>query len=332
MATGPAWNAWVGELVPSRVRTRFFAVRTRWLQASLVLSVVCAGLAIEHGRETPLHLALFGALFAFSCVARLASSFVLASQSDPPGIAASMRMIPARDVTSHLRGTDAARLLAYLIGMQIAVQIAGPFFTPYMLGPLALSYADLMVITSVAFLARIAAMPLLSRAVARFGVRRVLFLGAVGIVPLPVMWLPSHQMAWLICVQIFAGVSWAAVEYATQLAIFESIRAEDRASVLTAFNLAHTVALALGSMLGAGMFALAQTQGWHGETPYALLYAASTCARVMALGLLRGVTPAPVPVTHVPQDTEAIRPSWGAVQRPILATLDSEEEGGGGTR
>lgn len=320
MGTGPAWNAWVSALVPLRLRARFFAVRTRWAQAALLASVVGAGLTIEAGRDSREQLAYFGLLFALAAFARLLSARALASQHDPPGLAARLRMIPAREVASHLRGTPAARLLAYLLTLQIGVQICGPFFTPFMLGPLALSYAELMALTAMAFLARIGAMPVLARTVTRLGATRVLHIGAVCVIPLPALWLVSDSFAWLLAVQVLAGFAWAAVEYATQLAIFESIPADDRASVLTAFNLAHTLAMAIGSIFGALLFAY----GGDARSSYAILFVTSVAARMLALAPLRGVS-LRVPVRRIVLRTDAVRPSWGALQRPILPAIDSPE-------
>lgn len=321
MATGPAWNAWVETLVPARIRTRFFASRTRAAQAALLMGVVAAGVVIESGRGTPHHLVYFAGIFVFASCARLSSARALARQSDSPGLASRLRMIPARDVVSHLRGTAAARLLAYLLALQIAVQICGPFFTPFMLGPLGLSYFQMMVLTAVAFLARIGAMPVLARAVEHASAARVLHAGAAAIVPLPVLWLVSDSFAWLVSVQIVAGFGWAAVEYSSQLAIFENIARDDRASVLTAFNLAHTSVMAIGSTIGALLFA------WAGDlrSTYALLFVVSMGARVLALALLRGVS-VRVPEPNVVLRTEALRPSWGAVQQPILSTLQKSPD------
>src|SRR6185436_2615670 len=36
MAAGPAWNAWVGCIVPDRLRAPYWAGRTRWALASLL--------------------------------------------------------------------------------------------------------------------------------------------------------------------------------------------------------------------------------------------------------------------------------------------------------
>ena len=53
-------------------------------------------------------------------------------------------------------------------------------------------------------------------------------MGAIGIVPLPALWLVSDALPYLIAIQVVAGVAWAALEYATQLSFFESLDERDR--------------------------------------------------------------------------------------------------------
>jgi MFS family permease len=142
----------------------------------------------------------------------------------------------------------------------------------------------------------------------------------VGIVPLPVLWLVSHDFTYLLALQLFAGVAWGAIELATTLSFFEGIRESDRASVLAAFNLANAVAIAIGALVGAQLFTW--LDGSAGG--YAWLFAISSAGRLLTLAFLRR-TPA---AAHVPAGlrlrTLAVRPSGVAVQRPILASVNGE--------
>ena len=114
----------------------------------------------------------------------------------------------------------------------MAVQISAPYFTPFMLGPLKLSYGEYAVLTGTAFVARIVALPALGSLAHRTGSRRVLWIASLGIVPLPSLWLVSQHFAWLLVVQVAAGVAWGAFELATLLVFFDDIdgaRAHQRA-------------------------------------------------------------------------------------------------------
>jgi MFS family permease len=214
-------------------------------------------------------------------------------------------------------------VLAYLLGMQVAVQVASPYFTPYMLGPLALPYARFTALVAISFVARIAVLPWLGRVARSRGAGWLLRRGAVAIVPLPPLWLVSDSFAWLLALQAFAGVAWAAVELATLLAFFEGLDAEERASVLTAYNLASAVAIAAGALVGAAIFhALGGSQAG-----FAAIFGASAALRLLTLPLLLRVRAAGPPPTGVSLRTDALRPSLGAIQRPILPSLpDADDE------
>jgi MFS family permease len=106
-------------------------------------------------------------------------------------------------------------------------------------------------------------------------------------------------------VQVLSGVTWAAYELAMLLLFFESIRPEERTSVLTTFNFANSVATAAGSLLGGALLAY----GGKTEQTYLLLFALSSAARLATLiGLAR--VPDSTRTEHSsPEDNSAIEPS-----------------------
>jgi len=323
MATSPAWNAWVTSLVPASIRARFFADRTRSAQVTLFAAILVGGLLLEWGRERDAGLASFGLLFAAAMGARFVSARFLARQSEAPGLAAAHRALPPRSVLASVRGASSGRVLAYLAGVQMTVNVASPFFTPYMLGPLSLSYSEFMLLTSTSFLARAAVLPLIGRIAQTRGTRTVLWLGALGIVPLPSLWLVSHDLAYLVALQAFAGVAWAALEFATLLSFFEGIEDSERTSVLAAFNLVNAAAIGLGALLGSQLFLAVDGAG----DGYAWLFAVSTAGRLGMLLVLRGTVPARR-LLALQLRTLAVRPSAGAIDRPILASVGADEDEG----
>jgi MFS family permease len=321
MSTSPAWNAWVTSLVPLEIRAGFFARRARAAQAALLGGLVIGGLALQHGRSKGVELPVFAILFGAAMVSRLVSSGCLAAQSEARGLVASHRSFGSTAPWRRLRTAGSARVLAYLLGMQATTNIAAPYFTAYMLGPLELSYGGFMGLVAAAFAARVVVLPLLGHFAHRRSARNLLWLGGIGIVPLPVLWLVSHNFYYLLALQLFGGVAWGAIELATTLSFFEGIGESDRTSVLSVFNLVNAVAIAIGALAGAQLFTWldgsASSYGW--------LFAISSAGRFLTLALLRRTPSA----TRVPEGirlrTLAVRPSGVAVQRPILASLDGED-------
>lgn len=290
MAAAPAWNAWVTSLVPRRIRARYFAERTRAAQIALLVSMLAAGAALELGRHRARELTVFAGLFALALVFRGVSSLHLARQSEAPGLVRSHRSLGPREVWQRIRAARSTRVLLYLLAMQLTVHLASPYFTPYMLGPLALSYADFTLLSCAAFAARIALLPLLGRIAERRGARFLLWIGAVGIVPLPALWLVSDELLFLLGLQLAAGAAWAALELATLLSFLDGIEERDRASVLTLFNLLNAAAAAGGAWLGSWIFAALALS----PAAYAALFLASTAGRLVTLALLRGSVAGPL--------------------------------------
>lgn len=318
MSTLPAWNAWAGALVPSYLRARFFARRTRSAQAALFAALVCAGLVLDRGSHRLGGTTAFALLFGLAAFARLVSARFLARQSEPPGLAASHRALPLVEIRAGLRGREAKRVLLYLLGMQVAVQIAAPYFTPFMLGPLELTYARFTALLAVSFVARIAVLPWLGRLARARGAGFVLRAGAIAIVPLPPLWLVSDAFPYLLALQACAGVAWGAVELATLLAFFEGLAPEERTSVLTVYNLGSASALAVGALAGAALFRVSG----GGDAAFAALFVVSALGRALTLPLLVRVRGGGRPPEDLELPTIAVRPSIGAVQRPELAGPD----------
>jgi MFS family permease len=173
-------------------------------------------------------------------------------------------------------------MLAYLLAVQTAVQIAGPYFNPFMLQQLKFAYWQYVILIAATYVTRIAALPTLGRFAARHGARRLLWLGGAGIAPLAGAWLISNSFGYLIVLQLLVGVAWAAYELGMALLFFEAIGEKERTSVLTSFNVANAAATLVGSLLGGSALIV------FGKRPavYLTIFAVSSVARFAALALL----------------------------------------------
>ena len=286
MSAGPAWSAWATSIVPARVRSRFFACRTRVSQAGVLVGFVGGGIALQYGSSLGRPLDAFALVFAIAAVCRFVSSRLLAIQSEPlspdhPGAAG--RIIGPREIVARLRHHGEGRLLWYLWLMYGTAQIAGPYFTPFILGQLRYDYATYMLILATSILTKTLSMPLWGLIAHRYGARRLMIAGGVLMVPLPLFWLFSASVPYLLCVQVIAGFAWAAYELAIILMSFDCIPASHRTSMLTAYNLGYAVVSVAGSLLGGLLLSL----GGETYAAYLVVFGVSAAGRVLTLPLLR---------------------------------------------
>ncbi len=290
----PAWSNWLEKLVPERIRTPYFARRARFGQMGLLLGVVGGGLLLHMGGTHSAHLDRFALLFLAAAASRFVAVYYLSRQRElerpePEALAYNLGTLARWAKTQKSGGL----LLWSVLAMQAAVQVSGPYFAPYMLKHLDLSYGGYTVLVAVAFAAKVLLMPLFGRLADRWGARAVLVLCGIGIVPLPALWLVADSFVYLIGVQIFAGAVWAGYELAMLLLFFQAIPRRRRLAVLTLYNLAYAVAIGAGSLLGGLTLGLLGT----GRGGYEILFALSTAIRFLPLVLLLQVVAWPAWVT-----------------------------------
>ena len=303
LATSPAWSTWAERLVPGRIRAHYFACRTRVAQFATLLGFVLGGVALQIGASYDRRLLAFAGLFLLAAIGRLISVACLASQSESRPLGAD-RQVSLREFFARIRHSASGRLLFYLLCVQAAAQIAGPYFTPYMLGPRQMSYTSYVMLIGVSFAAKALALPAFGHLAHRCGTRRLLVVGGLGIVPISGLWLVSNSFAFLLVVQVLAGVTWAAYELAMFLIFFETIRPEERTSVLTGFNFANSLATVAGSLLGGALL----TIYGKNEPVYLLLFGLSSVARAFTLfALFRIPRVAPAAAARLATDEWADR-------------------------
>jgi hypothetical protein len=284
-AAGGAWNTWMGTLIPVRLRSNFFAQRTRYMQVSLLAAMLIAGVVLQGGKNLGYGVAAFGVMFGLAAAARLLSTWLLTTTSEPQPLPVDQRVVPLGDWVRRAWSAPDGRLLAYLLAVQVSAYVAAPYFAPFMLKQLHLDYAPYVTLLAVAFAAKILMMPLLGRIAKEYGARALLWVGGVGIIPLAAMWIGglSAPYWYLIVVQFLAGTFWGAYELGSFLVQFETLRQAERTSMLTTFALANSLALATGSLIGwLGLTVLGE-----GAAGYYAVFGASTVFRAVALILLK---------------------------------------------
>jgi len=262
-AAGTTWSSWMGDLVPARIRGRFFARRTRAAHAATCLGLVVGGLALQ--RLEP-GAALedgagsiggggFALLFACAALCRTASAGFLLASSEP-----TFHGLPGRVRVLHYlrsaRGTVAWRLLLLIAALHFVVYLASPYFGPFQLEELSFSYAEYMLASVAVVLAKIALLPAWGSAIDRHGARSLFVLAAVLVALIPLPWLWAGGLGWVLVAQAFSGFSWAGLDLAQFTLLLESSYRRTRLHVFAAQSVVNGSAQLLGGLTGAWLTGL----------------------------------------------------------------------------
>jgi MFS family permease len=316
MGASAGWNPWMARVVPEKIRGKFFGRRQGLVQATMLAGLIGAGAGL-HGVARVHVLDVYACMFAIALVARLWCAFMLARMGDGVDITPRRRM-RLRSIPNKLRGTPRASLLAYLVVAGSAATISGAFVTPYLLHHEQLDYAPYAVFTAMIVISKIVFSAPLGRLIQRVGVRRVLSGCALGIAPIPLMYIASDWYPWLLFIQFYGGIVWGGFELGALIALFDAGDDSERTTLQVAYGALQAVGNASASFVGGALLASLGS----GQTAYLWVFLVSAVARLLAALLI--VKNLPRLIVRLPATiivgawTLAIRPWGGTIVRPFI--------------
>ena len=216
-------------------------------------SIVTSGLLLNFFHETSYGTGFF-IIFSLAAASRYVSAYFISRMDEPPH-----KKDPASEFTflmflRRFRESNFLKFVVFSGCLTFATYLAAPFFAVFMLRDLQLSYLTYMALQVGSSLASLIALPLWGRHADLVGNVRVLRLSSFLAALIPIFWLFSHNPAYLLLVQMFAGFSWSGVTLSAGNFIYDAVTPQKRVRCIAYFNVINGLALFLGSSLG-GFFA-----------------------------------------------------------------------------
>ncbi len=295
------WFPWLADLVPEKIRGRYFGVRSRAVSIVTVSVVMIGGGLIDYFKGINLEGTGFAILFGVACIFAFSALEVMKRLPDnfvkPEG-----HKLTWDYVLEPIRDAKFKRLLWIFVAWFFSIGISAPFFTPHMLTNLKMSFTQVSLYSSGGALMAI----LLNKAwgvlVDRFGCKPVLSFTAFGISIIPLIWfIPRAGHNWILAFEaLYSGALWTGFNLgAFNIPIANSPK-EKRTIYLAMFSVFTGLAFFIGSILAGS---LAETWSnihwpWGSQTivNYHLLFALSAILRLLSSFLML--------TFHEPQDRE----------------------------
>jgi MFS family permease len=171
LGLNPAWNVWMGRMIPALVRSRYFGRRNVPVQILLFVSLVGGGLLLHFSERLGWGVAIgFVALFAMAAASRLISVWFLTRQHEPA--ATEIKVTPLSGVVRALPRQPYGRVIRLIVAMHASVNISAAYFTPYMLQELNLSYAEFTLLNAATLVTRVLASSYWAEIARSFGNRQ----------------------------------------------------------------------------------------------------------------------------------------------------------------
>lgn len=258
--SGSAWSSWFGDLVPETVRGRYFGRRNRWAYGATFAAMLMSGLILNSleaklveptgGAGSP----GFALIYGLAALARF-GSVALHLITPEPRFGGLTPIKRAVQFTRTSSGRGLMRLLQANALFYFAVYVASPYFAPFMLEELRFSYLEYTAATTVVIAVKVLVLSRWGGLVDQMGPRPVFFVAAliVGIIPLPYLW--TEGLGWVLVGQAVSGVSWAAYELSLFSLLLNRTYRGIRPHVFALQSLLNGAAQLGGSLVGAALLA-----------------------------------------------------------------------------
>ncbi len=246
---GPAWNSLMGDLVHENNRGEYFGKRNKITGFVAFISVFVAGIILDKLSVVSVWLGFF-ILFMVAMFARFVSLYYLNKMYEPPYIIKKTDHFTFPDFLKRLGKTNYSNFVIYLILTTFAVQVSAPFFAVYMLKDLNLSYFHYTLIISAATVSTFISMVYWGRNIDKFGTKNVLTACGILTAIVPINWLFSSKVVYLVIIQVFAGFAWAGFNLAAFNFVFETVRPGKRARAVAYQNVLNGGAIFIGANIG----------------------------------------------------------------------------------
>ncbi len=307
----PPWSSLISDLVPERRRGRFFGRRTQLMSIMTFASLSAAGLALEYFEQRALAHWGFAAIFTVALTARLYSLSQLMRMHEPLVRLAPFTLPRLGGLLERMRGSDFTRFALFVGFMNLAVAIASPFFTLYMLRDLKFSYLEFTAASAFYVLMQFAALKLWGRLSDVFGNLRVVQITSVVFPFLPVLWVLFPHFWAILVIQLIGGIAWAGFGLAAGNFLYDVVPPEKRAAYSAVHQTISNTAVFGGALIGGLLATHAPRELQLGG--YTLVFTSGLWLALCASSLVRAV----VIAVFLPRlrETRLVRP----ISRTALA-------------
>lgn len=251
MILGPAWNSWMGDLVDEKERGAYFGKRSVVTGFASFVSFMAGGYILQaFTRGTITQYAGFVTIFIIALISRGISFIFLTKKYEPEYQAIQEEAFTLFDFIREAKSRNYGLFVLYLCLMNFSVYLSAPFFTPYMLDDLKFDYKTYTIVNAAAMVVKLLSVSVWGRASDQFGTKKILSLSGFMMPVIPLFWLFSRDVYYLIVIQMFSGFIWAGFEISSFNFIFDTTSPSKRATCVAYYNVLNGLSIFSGAMLG----------------------------------------------------------------------------------
>ncbi len=310
----PAWSSMMGDLVPMNIRGKYFGNRNMITGvASIIATLISGWIVIVYG---------FSVVFFLSVLLSAISIVFFVQMYEPPvkkifHYKHRFEFNPRHWATSIRINKPLVIFTAYLFFMYLAVEIASPFYTVYMIRDLNIDYFWFSALTILGAAIRIVSFKHWGKLEDKFGSRNiVLVTGFFGCFT-PFLWLFVSNIQEIALVKIFDGFVWAGFDLVVFNYLLDITPADKRPQYVANHNFFVGIGVTIGGLMGAFLVHILASSSFMLWSGIQLIFLISFIMRLLVLSVLSHVREIEInrrklyPVRYVFWQAMAVEPAHG---------------------
>ena len=248
---GPSWFSLMGDIVPEKIRGRYFSRRNTISGIVVLITTLIAAFLLDLFKTKGLLLLGFSILFFVSGIFRLISTYILKKHYYPKLKLEKGYYFSFFQFVKKAPYNNFGKFVIYIALINFTVQIAAPFFTVYMLKDLGFNYLTFTLVNISQSIFTLLSLQLWGKFSDKYGNRELLRIGSILVPFIPILWLFSSSPIYLmLVVQLVAGIGWAAFNLAASNFIYDSVSVQRRGICVAYYSLMNGIGIFLGAALG----------------------------------------------------------------------------------
>ena len=246
---GPAWGSLMSDYLSEKDRGNYFGHRSRAVGISGVIGIGFWGLFLFLVKRVSAAWAFFG-LFLGAAFFRFLSCYYMKQMTDLPA-----RHVPEHDFTFwmfviRLRESNFVKFVFYVAVLTFSMQLAGPYFSVYMLRDLKFNYLTYMSIHLSLVVASLFSFPIWGRHADLVGNARILKITGFLIPVSTVFWPFTKNPVCLMAIEALSGFALGGFALCSTNFIYDAVSPEKRVRCIGYFNLITGMAIFMGASFG----------------------------------------------------------------------------------
>ncbi len=248
----PARSSWVGDVVDENKRGEFFGHRTKLHHIAIFVASLIAGFFLKW-MTNRWHMAAIGfcIVYCAGALVQILSLPLLKKIDDPPFVPHPKENRPSfSNFLKNIFQNNYGRFVVYACLVNFAIFISHTFVSPYLLEDLKINYFIFSVLFATLVVAKFAFYPIWGNLADKLGNKNVLIFTGLFFGLSHLLWLFSHHLFYLFCVQAFRGIVWSGFDIVLLKFLLDATTAKNRPAYISYYGALNGMAALCGGMAG----------------------------------------------------------------------------------